>query len=195
MRLPITAMAGPNPNPPDQCDEKERLMTTNSLYNAAEKNMAEELLQLVSFIIGQEEFGLDILKVQEINRMVEVTRVPNAPEFVSGVINLRGKVIPIIDLRTRFGFPKKASDKNTRIIVVELSGKIVGFVVDAVREVFRISKSVTEPPPSMVAGIGSEFITAVGKLENRLLILLDFERILHSEEKQKLEATLGVQGM
>ncbi len=170
-------------------------MTTKSLHTNVQKNTPEDLLQLVSFTIGQEEFGLDILKVQEINRMVEVTRVPNAPEFVSGVINLRGKVIPIVDLRTRFGFPKKASDKNTRIIVVELSGKIVGFVVDAVREVFRISKSVTEPPPSMVAGIGSEFITAVGKLENRLLILLDFERILHSEEKQELEATLGVQGM
>src|SRR5512140_873748 len=98
----------------------------------------DSLLQLVSFSIGEEEFGVDILKVQEINRMVEVTRVPNAPEYVDGVINLRGKVIPIIDLRRRFGMERKGKDKNTRIIVVELSGKILGFVVDAVSEVLRI---------------------------------------------------------
>ncbi len=138
----------------------------------------EELLQLVSFNIGDEEFGVDILQVQEINRMLEVTRVPNAPEYVDGVINLRGKVIPIIDLRRRFGMERKEHDKNTRIVVVELSGKVVGFVVDAVREVLRIPRSVTEAPPSIVGGVHEEYITAVGKLEDRLLILLDLERVL-----------------
>jgi purine-binding chemotaxis protein CheW len=137
----------------------------------------DELLQLVSFKIGEEEFGVDILKVQEINRMLEVTRVPNAPEYVDGVINLRGKVIPIIDLRRRFGMERKEKDKNTRIVVVELSGKVVGFVVDGVSEVLRIPKSVTEPPPAIVAGIEAEYITAVGKLEDRLLILLDLEKV------------------
>lgn len=137
----------------------------------------DELLQLVSFKIGDEEFGVDILKVQEINRMLEVTRVPNAPEYIDGVINLRGKVIPIIDLRRRFGMERKVHDKNTRIVVVELNGKIVGFVVDAVSEVLRIPKSVTEPPPAIVAGIEAEYITAVGKLEDRLLILLDLEKV------------------
>jgi purine-binding chemotaxis protein CheW len=145
-------------------------------------------LHLVSFTIAQEEFGLDILKVREINRVVEFTRVPNAPEFISGVINLRGKVIPIVNLRTRFGFPRKESDKNTRIVVVEISGKTVGFIVDAVREVLRISSSVIEPPPPMVAGIGSEYITGVAKLENRLLILLDLERILLQRELQSLSS-------
>jgi purine-binding chemotaxis protein CheW len=119
------------------------------------KAQMEELLQLVSFTIGQEEFGLDIQSIQEINRMVEITRVPNSPEFVIGVINLRGKVIPIIDLRKRFGFPPKESDKNTRIIVVELGNMVVGFVVDTVREVIRIPKNITEPPPAIIAGIGS----------------------------------------
>ena len=138
----------------------------------------EDLLQLVSFNIGDEEFGVDILQVQEINRMLEVTRVPNAPEYVDGVINLRGKVIPIIDLRRRFGMERKEHDKNTRIVVVELSGKVVGFVVDAVREVLRIPRSVTEPPPSIVGGVHEEYITAVGKLEDRLLILLDLEKVL-----------------
>jgi purine-binding chemotaxis protein CheW len=147
----------------------------------------EEMLQLVSFNIGQEEFGLDIQRIQEINRMVEITRVPNSPEFVTGVINLRGKVIPIIDLRKRFGFPPKESDRNTRIIVVELSDMVVGFAVDSVSEVLRIPKNITEPPPPIVAGIGSEYITAVAKLENRLLILLDIERILKDNEKQQLE--------
>ena len=146
----------------------------------------DELLQLVSFKIGEEEFGVDILKVQEINRMLEVTRVPNAPEHVEGVINLRGKVIPIIDLRRRFGLERKEHDKNTSIVVVELSGKVVGFVVDAVSEVLRIPKSVTEPPPPLVAGIGADYITAVGKLEDRLLILLDLERVLSVEESREL---------
>ncbi|MFZ4619080.1 MAG: chemotaxis protein CheW [Bacteroidota bacterium] len=150
------------------------------------QNSAEELLQLVSFNIGDEEFGVDILKVQEINRMVEVTRVPNAPEYVDGVINLRGKVIPIIDLRRRFGMPRKEKDKNTRIIVVELTGKVLGFVVDAVSEVLRIPNSVTEPPPSIIAGIKAEYITAIGKLENRLLILLDLERVLSVDEHEEM---------
>lgn len=149
--------------------------------------LADELVQLVSFKIGSEEFGVDILKVQEINRMLEVTRVPNAPEHVDGVINLRGKVIPIINLRRRFGMERKERDKDTRIVVVELSGKVVGFVVDAVSEVLRIPRSVTEPPPSLVAGIEAEYITAVGKLEDRLLILLDLEKILSGDEKESLE--------
>ena len=138
----------------------------------------EELLQLVSFNIGDEEFGVDILHVQEINRMLEVTRVPNAPACVDGVINLRGRVIPIIDLRRRFGMERKEHDKNTRIVVVELSGRVLGFVVDAVREVLRIPRCVTEPPPHLV-GVGrGEYIKAVGKLDDRLLILLDLEKVL-----------------
>jgi purine-binding chemotaxis protein CheW len=150
-------------------------------------SVADELVQLVSFKIGVEEFGVDILKVQEINRMLDVTRVPNAPEHVEGVINLRGKVIPIINLRRRFGMERKERDKDTRIVVVELSGKVVGFVVDAVSEVLRIPRNVTEPPPSLVAGVEAEYITAVGKLEDRLLILLDLEKVLSMEEKESLQ--------
>ena len=145
--------------------------------NATQKGV-EELLQLVSFNIGEEEFGVDILKVQEINRMLDVTRVPNAPEYVEGVINLRGKVIPVVDLRKRFGMAPKDRDKNTRIIVIELSGKTIGFVVDSVREVLRIPHSVTEPPPALVKNINADYITAVGKLDDRLLTLLDMEKVL-----------------
>ena len=158
-------------------------MTETMVDIKAKSNQSggEDLLQLVSFKIGDEEFGVNILKVQEINRMLEVTRVPNAPEYVDGVINLRGKVIPIIDLRRRFGMERKEHDKNTRIVVVELSGKVVGFVVDAVSEVLRIPQSVTEPPPPIVAGVKTDYITAVGKLEDRLLILLDLESVLSVE--------------
>jgi purine-binding chemotaxis protein CheW len=147
----------------------------------------EEMFQLVSFTLGGEEFGVDILRVQEINRMVTVTTVPNSPSFVDGVINLRGKVIPIIDLRTRFGMSRKEHDKNTRIVVIELKNNIVGFVVDAVSEVLRIPRSVCEPPPAVVSGIHADYITAVGKLEDRLLILLDLEKVFSVEEHLSLK--------
>lgn len=147
-----------------------------------------ELLQLVSFNIGEEEFGVDILKVQEINRMLNVTQVPNSPSYVDGVINLRGKVIPVIDLRSRFGMPRIEHTKNTRIVVVELVGKTVGFVVDAVSEVLRIPKSITEPPPQTVMqNMKTDYITSVAKLEDRLLILLDLEKILSDGERTQLQ--------
>jgi purine-binding chemotaxis protein CheW len=145
-------------------------------------------LQLVTFHIGEEEFAVDILNVQEINRMVEVTKVPGSPEFVEGIINLRGKVIPIIDLRKRFGIHSRVTDKSTRIIVVELSKKVIGFIVDSVSEVLRINSSICEPPPNIVSNINTEYITAVGKLEDRLLILLDLEKVLSQSENLKLES-------
>lgn len=144
-----------------------------------------ELLQLVSFKIGNEEFGIDILKVQEIIRLMTITEVPNSPKFVEGVINLRGRVIPVIDLRIKLNMSKIDHNISTRIIVVDINSSTVGFIVDAVSEVLRIPKSITEPPPSIVAGIDSEYITSVGKLEDRLLILLDLEKILSAEERNE----------
>ncbi len=147
-----------------------------------------ELMQLVTFSIDDEEFGVDILKVQEIIRTMEITKVPRAPEFVEGVINLRGKVIPIIDLRRRFGLVTRDHDKDTRIIVIDISDMIVGFVVDSVSEVLRIPSSTVEPPPPVVAGLESEYISGVGKLADRLLILLDLDRLLSGEEQNMLNA-------
>ena len=138
-------------------------------------------LQLVSFNIGSEEFGVDILKVQEINRMVEITRVPQAPHYVEGVINLRGKVIPIIDLRKRFGLELKEQDKNTRIVVVDIGGNIMGMIVDSVSEVLRLPANTVEPPPDLVTGINSEYINGVAKLEDRLLIFLDLSKVVDME--------------
>lgn len=146
----------------------------------------DELLQLVTFSTGEEEFGVDILRVQEIIRTMAITKVPKAPEFVEGVINLRGKVIPIIDLRRRFGLQSKEHDKHTRIIVIEINSMIVGFVVDSVSEVLRIPASTVEPPPPVVAGLESEYISGVGKLEDRLLILLDLDRLLSRADIEAL---------
>lgn len=144
------------------------------------------LIQLVTFKLGEEEFGVDILKVQEIIRMMPITKVPNSPSFVEGVINLRGKVIPVIDMRKRFGMSTSAHSSQTRIEVMDLQGQIVGFVVDAVSEVLRISESTIEPPPPVVAGIGSEYMRGVGKLEDRLLILLDLDKLLSEAELSSL---------
>lgn len=147
----------------------------------SEKNSNEELLQLVSFQIGSEEFGANILKVQEIIRFVTITKVPNSPDYVEGVINLRGRVIPVINLRVKLGMQKKDNDNSTRIIVIEMTNKIIGFMVDSVSEVLRIPKNIIETPPSVVSDINSEYITAVGKLADRLLILLDMEKVFTAE--------------
>ena len=146
------------------------------------------ILQLVTFKLSSEEFGVDILKVQEIIKMMNVTKIPNAPVFIEGVINLRGKIIPIVDLRKRLGFKDQEFDKSTRIIVVELDGLVLGFIVDSVSEVLRIPEDTIEPPPSMVAGIESEYIEGVGKLDDRLLILLELKKIFTSPEKKDIES-------
>ena len=146
-----------------------------------------DLLQLTTFSISGEEFGVDILKVQEIIRMMDITKVPNAPYFVEGVINLRGRVIPIIDLRRRFKLPAKAADKDTRIIVIEIGSTTMGFIVDSVSEVLRIPANTVEPPPPVIAGINSEYIKGVGKLENKLLILLELDKLLNTREHSALE--------
>ncbi len=150
-------------------------------------DVTDELLQLVSFKVGEAEFGVDILKVQEINKMMELTIVPNTPEFVVGVVNLRGRIIPILNLRTRLGLPVKEYDLETRIIVVEMEDKTIGFIVDEVKEVLRIPKNITEPPPDIVSGVDSDYITAIGKMEDRLLILLDLAKVLTSEEMNSLD--------
>ncbi len=146
-------------------------------------------IQLVSFLLGEEEFGADILMVQEIIKMVPITHVPTAPHFVEGVINLRGKVIPIVDLRKRLNVSGDRDERKIRVIVVDVEGKITGFIVDSVSQVLRIPKNTIEPAPSIVvAGIEAEYITGVSKLEkNKLLIILDFSKILTKSEQKALQ--------
>ena len=153
------------------------------------KTEQQELLQLVSFKIGEEEFGVDINIVQEINRMLQITKVPNTPDFIEGVVNLRGRIIPVIDLRVKLGLIKLEHGKNTRIVVIELKEQTIGFIVDEVNEVLRIPKSITATPPELIGGVNNEFITAIGKLEDRLLILLDLEKIFSIAEFSLMESS------
>lgn len=144
----------------------------------------DDLIQLVTFRIGEEEFGVDIVAVKEIIRLMQITMVPRAPEFIEGVINLRGKVIPVVNMRKRFNKGQVTPDSSTRIVVMELDQKIVGFLVDGVSEVLRIPETTVEDPPPVVAGIGSEYIRGIGKLDTRLLILLDLDHLLGSIDFQ-----------
>ena len=152
-----------------------------------DQHEAGNLMQLVSFHVGGEEFGLNILRVQEIIRIQQLTRVPNSPDFVDGVINLRGKVIPVIALRKRIGLADRPHDKQTRIVVVEVNGNVLGFIVDSVSEVLRIPADTVEPPPRL-GKIEREYVSGVGKLDNRLLILLDVDRLMSDSEQALMQA-------
>lgn len=148
-----------------------------------------DVLQLVSFNLGTEEFGVDIGMVQEIVRMPEITRVPRTPAFVEGVVNLRGKIIPVVDLRKRFRLPVTENTKSTRIIIVTMNQRTVGMIVDGVSEVRRISSDSVDPTPEMVASvIDASYLKGIAKLEGRLLILLDLNLVLNQEEQKQLTA-------
>ena len=141
--------------------------------------MAEE--QLVTFSLGSEEFGVDIMLVQEIIRITPITRVPNSPPYVEGVINLRGNVIPVVSLRNRFGMEPVEDTDLSRIIVLQVENKVFGIRVDAVTEVLRLNDTSIEPPPPVALGMDSHYIRGVGKIGERLLILLDLEHIIGGE--------------
>ncbi|MHB1033385.1 MAG: chemotaxis protein CheW [Pirellulales bacterium] len=156
-------------------------MSTMTMEPAVQENAFAEgigSMQLVSFRLAQEEYGIEITKVREIILMGEITRVPQTPEYVKGLINLRSTVIPIVDLRLRFGLAQEEQTQDTRIMVMNVAGKMIGIIVDAVSEVLRISKEQIASPPPTVAGLGREYLTGLVKLENRLLILLDIDKIL-----------------
>ena len=139
--------------------------------------------QLVIFDLAEETYGVDIGSVREIIRIQEITKVPRTPEFVEGVINLRGKVIPVIDLRKRFGFRKTEATKDTRIVVVDIGGADIGVVVDAVTEVLRLSADAVEPPTGVITTADSDYLLGIAKLETRLIILLDLQRALANMEE------------
>ncbi|MBQ3033712.1 MAG: chemotaxis protein CheW [Deferribacterales bacterium] len=148
-----------------------------------------ELVQLVGMKLGEEEYAIDVLKIQEIIRTVEITVVPRVESYILGVMNLRGKVIPVIDLRVRFSLDKCDFDKSTRIIVVRFEKQSIGFVVDEVTEVIRIRKSMVEPTPPLVGSIGQEYILGICKYDSRLIMLLDIDRVLN-ESGEQIESEL-----
>ncbi len=144
--------------------------------------------QWVGFIIAGEEYAVDIYRVQEIKRPLEITPVPGAPEFIEGVMNLRGNILPVIKMRRRLGLPDKPNDKETRIVVVNVHEQILGLVVDKVSEVLHIPDENVLPPPAVLSGMGSEHIQGVGRSEERIFILLDLDRMFKS---QHVEETVG----
>jgi purine-binding chemotaxis protein CheW len=144
--------------------------------------------QLVIFDLAQESFGVDISSVESIIKMQAITKIPHAPGFVEGITNLRGKVLPVIDLRKRFGLPGREPDNNSRIIIILINDTQMGMVVDGVSEVLTIMDENIEPTPPMVSTVDSAFITGIAKLEGRLVILLDLARVLSTQEQSSLRA-------
>ena len=154
----------------------------------------EKDLQVVGFRIGNETYGVRIGAVREIVRVPEITAVPSAPETVEGVINLRGKIIPVMDLRKRFGQTEIQPDKKNRILVVELEHKLVGLIVNAASEVLKISPSEIEPPGNLFTDGESGYVTGVGKLKGRLIILLDIAKLLQRPEYKRFEEAAELVG-
>jgi purine-binding chemotaxis protein CheW len=144
-------------------------------------------LHVVGFSIGSETFGVPISLVHEIVRVPEITSVPEAADCVEGVINLRGKIVPVVDLRKRFGETQITSNKKNRVLVAEVEGKLVGLMVDAASEVLKIPPSEIEDPPNLFEEGDSRYITGVGKLGNRLIILVDLTKVLRERELKRLQ--------
>lgn len=144
-------------------------------------------LQIVGLRIGRETYGVPISLVREIIRVPEITAVPNAQKYVEGVINLRGKIISVVDLRKRFGQADIEPSKKNRIVVVELENRTVGLIVNAASEVLKIPPSDIEPPSTVFLNGESDYVTGVGKLKNRLVILLDLNKVLNSSESRHLD--------
>lgn len=163
-----------------------RLLARSREDGDAENN-TEELVdgavqQLVSFMLDEVEYGVDILCVHEILRFPDITRLPNTPDFIKGVINLRGNVIPVVDVRIRFGFPVGEVTDLTRIIVIETNGKQVGLLVDNVHQVVRIPVASIDPSSDLITGMSEDFIYGIGRLKDRLIVILNMSNIIFLED-------------
>jgi len=144
--------------------------------------------QLVIFEMGEEHFGVDISTVESIIKMQALTKVPHSPSFVEGVTNLRGVVVPVIDLRRRFGMPEVTHTRETRIVITNLEGVKVGMVVDSVSEVLTVSTDIIDPTPAMVSSVEAEFVSGIARFEDHLVVLLDLEKVLTLKEQSALRA-------
>lgn len=148
--------------------------------------MAEEK-KIIVFSLGHEEYGVEVEKVKTIERMQKLTRVPKTPVFIKGVINLRGVVIPVIDLRSRFSLPEKEYTDNTRMIIVTQGDIEVGLIVDSANDVTDIDADAVENPPEIVGGIRAKYLDGIAKIGDRLLVLLNLEQVLNKQELVQLE--------
>lgn len=144
-------------------------------------------LQLICFKLGQEEFGVDILKVREIVPFQTIAHLPQTPESVAGIINLRGNLIPVIHLRKKFGLDSVKNDDKTRIIIFSIAEKLIGMIVDRVERVFRTTKDHIEPPPDVGVGEIQDYVVGMTKADSSLIIVIDIEKILTDEEMLRME--------
>ena len=138
--------------------------------------------EFLSFRLGGEEYGIDILKVQEIRGYDAVTRIANTPEFIKGVINLRGTIVPIIDLRIKFGLGDPSYDEFTVVIILNVAGRVVGVVVDSVSDVLTLTDAQIRPAPDFSAALDTQYVTGLGAIDERMLILVDIERLIGSRD-------------
>lgn len=153
---------------------------------SGEQRVDVDSTNLVTFRLGNGEYAINIMQAKEIIKMEKITLIPNAPDFVEGVINLRGNIIPIIDLKKRFNLEEMEGDKNTGIIIVQIDDIDMGIIIDSVSKVVSIANSDIQPPPPMLAGIGQKYIKGVGKLEDKLLVVLDLGKLFSSEEDDNI---------
>ena len=166
-------------------------MADNFALDMVEDEEEEGLMQLVGFNIGEEQFGVNILSVQEIIRSATVTNVPNSPIFIEGVINLRGDIVPVVDLRKRLNLyqnEENVKEIKNWILILNIGDRVIGFIVDSVTEVLKIEEDDIEPPPDIIVeGLENQYIQGVYKSDDALVIILEFERVLFNEEYTALE--------
>jgi purine-binding chemotaxis protein CheW len=152
-----------------------------------ETDIKNDLGQYVTFTIAEEIYGVEVLKVQEIIGMTLVTHVPNSPPFMKGVINLRGAVVPVVDMRLKFGIQEKEYDAFTVVIIVEVRERLIGMIVDSVSDVAGIPLNTIQDTPHFTAAVDTDYIKGIGQIESKLVIILDVDRILTADEVRGLD--------
>jgi purine-binding chemotaxis protein CheW len=162
-------------------------MDHEQINQKVKKQAETDFEQFVTFLLAGEEYGVDIMKVQEIIGYKGFTKIPNVTEFIKGVLNLRGAVVPVIDLRLKFGMEEREYDKFTVIMIAEVAGKTMGIIVDAVSDVVSLSAEDIQPKPDFSAEIDTSFINGMGKKEDKFIILLDIDKVLSDEEIRDVE--------
>ena len=143
--------------------------------------------EFLSFTLGKEEYGIDILRVQELRGYEAVTRIANSPEFIKGVVNLRGIIVPIVDMRIKFNLGEPTYDQFTVVIILNIRGRVVGMVVDSVSDVIALTPEQVRPAPEMGAAVNSDYLTGLGTIEERMLILIDIDKLMSSAEMGLME--------
>lgn len=156
--------------------------------NLVKKQVETVAGEYLTFLLGQEEYGIEILKVQEIRGYDTVTRIANTPDFIKGVVNLRGRIVPIVDLRIKFNLEKKEYDEFTVVIILNLHGRVVGIVVDGVSDVIELNAEHIREVPSLVSNIDTQYLLGLGSVDERMLILVDIEKLMNSQEMELINA-------